>query len=75
MAKRLKHTDFILVSDTGKEFACNKSVLAFHSTVFEANFEMKESKEVHGRMKTLIKECPEEAANLMVRVNKKFVEC
>ena len=27
------------------------------------------------RLKTLIKEYPEEAANLMFRVNKKFVEC
>ena len=26
-------------------------------------------------MKTLIKECPEEAANLMVRVHKKIMEC
>ena len=72
---QLKHTDFILVSDSGKEFPCNKIILALQSKVFEVNFEMKESKEVHGRMKTLIKECPEEAANLMVRVNKKFVEC
>ena len=72
---QLKHTDFIPASDSGKEFPCNKIILALQSKVFEANFEMKESKEVHGRMKTLIKECPEEAANLMVRVNKKFVEC
>ena len=44
---QLKHTDFILVSDSGKEFPCNKIILAFQSKVFEANFEMKESKEVH----------------------------
>ena len=52
MNQQLKYTDFILVSDTGKEFPCNKSVLAFQSKVFERNFEMKESKEVQeGRMK------------------------
>ena len=52
MNQLLKYTDFILVSDTGKEFPCNKSVLAFKSKVFERNFEMKESKEVQeGRMK------------------------
>ena len=52
MNKLLKYTDFILVSDTGKEFPCNKTVLALQSKVFERNFEMKESKEVQeGRMK------------------------
>ena len=52
MNQLLKYTDFILVSDTGKEFPCNKTVLALQSKVFERNFEMKESKEVQeGRMK------------------------
>ena len=44
---QLKHTDFILVSDSGKEFPCNKIILAFQSKVFEANFEVKNPKEVH----------------------------
>ena len=52
MNQLLKYTDFILVSDTGKEFPCNKTVLALQSKVFERNFEMKESKEVQeGQMK------------------------
>ena len=52
MSQILKYTDFILISDTGKEFPCNKSALAFKSKVFERNFEMKESKEVQeGQMK------------------------
>ena len=52
MVDQLQHTDYILVSDTGKEYPCNKTVLAFHSNVFKANFEMKDSKEVQeGQMK------------------------
>ena len=31
MNQLLKYTDFILVSDTGKEFPCNKTVLALKS--------------------------------------------
>ena len=44
----LKHldTDFVIVSQTGKEIPCHKFVLAMKSPVFDAMFDMKDSKEV-----------------------------
>ena len=44
----IKHTktDFVIVSQTGMEIPCHKFVLAEMSTVFNAMFEMKDSKEV-----------------------------
>ena len=50
---QLKHTDFILVSDSGKEFPCNKIILAFQSKVFEANFEIKNPKKFTGTNENL----------------------
>ena len=44
----IKHTktDFVIVSQTGKEIPCHKFVLAAMSPVYDAMFEMKDSKEV-----------------------------
>ena len=62
---QLQHTDFILVSDTGKEFPCNKTVLALKSKVFKANFEMKDSKEIQdGQIK--IRDISDKALEVMV---------
>ena len=47
------NTDFILVSDSGKEFPCNKIILAFQSKVFEANFEIKNPKKFTGTNENL----------------------
>ena len=49
----IKHTktDFVIVSQTGMEIPCHKFVLAEMSTVFNAMFEMEESREVtNGRI-------------------------
>ena len=46
----IKHlpTDFVIVSQNGKEIPCHKFVLAIASPVFDAMFEMNDSKEVLG---------------------------
>ena len=47
-------SDFVIVSQTGKEIPCHKFVLAMTSPVFEAMLEMKESKEVsNGRVEII----------------------
>ena len=63
----LKHldTDFVIVSQTGKEIPCHKFVLAMKSPVFDAMLEMKDSKEVaDGRME--IPDVSDEALEAMV---------
>ena len=47
-------SDFVIVSQTGKEIPCHKFVLAKKSPVFDAMLEMKESKEVsNGRIEII----------------------
>ena len=63
----LKHldTDFVIVSQTGKEIPCHKFVLALKSPVFDAMFDMKDSKEVvEGRIE--IPNVSDEALQAMV---------
>ena len=64
----IKHTktDFVIVSQTGKEIPCHKFVLAAMSPVFDAMFEMKDSKEVlEGRIE--IKDASDKALEEMVQ--------
>ena len=61
----LKHTDFVIVSESGKEIPCHKFVLAMKSTVFEAMLDMQDSKEVlTGRVQ--INDASDEALEMMV---------
>ena len=64
----IKHTktDFVIVSQTGKEIPCHKFVLAAMSPVYDAMFEMKDSKEVlEGRIE--IKDASDKALEAMVQ--------
>ena len=64
----IKHTktDFVIVSQTGKEIPCHKFVLAAMSPVYDAMFEMKDSKEVlDGRIE--IKDASDKALEAMVQ--------
>ena len=63
----IKHTktDFVIVSQSGKEIPCHKFVLAARSPVFDAMFEMKDTIEVsNGHMN--IPDASEKALNAMV---------
>ena len=64
----IKHlpTDFVIISQNGKEIPCHKFVLAIASPVFDAMFDMKDSKEVlEGRIE--IKDTSNKALETMVQ--------
>ena len=73
----IKHlpTDFVIVSQNGKEISCHKFVLAMASPVFDAMFDMKDSKEVlEGKIE--IKDASDQALEEMVQFmySQKFLD-